>query len=84
MNNVEIVRPEQGGDAFNVIFDKVALRVGRDEEDSANVRVIISEMDGGEDVAVLRFESDTKIMVEAAKVAPNGEEYDNLEWNSNS
>lgn len=81
MRNVEIVKSEQGGDAFEVVSDKLSLRVGRDEEDSANVRVIVSDED--DDLFVLRFESDTRIMVEVAKLSPTGEEYDSQTWNSN-
>lgn len=84
MKKVEIVKSEQGGDAFEITELKagMSLRVGRDEESSANVRVIVD--DGEDELFVLRFESDTRIMVEAAKLAPNGEEYDNVTWNSNS
>lgn len=82
MRKVEVLRPEMGGDAFEVVVDDLHLRVGRDEEDSANVRVIVSDEE--DDLFVLRFESDTRIMVERAKLAPNGEKYDVWDWNSNS
>lgn len=81
MRKTEIVRPEQGGDVFVLVADELNVAVGRDEEDSANVRVLVT--DGVDELFVLRFDSDTRIMVEAAKLAPNGEEYGSLTWNSN-